>query len=87
MQPRTLCGAAGVAADEASAPAYEADEQSMGPAARATLQMLEWPRLCAHIARFASTTLGRQAVLELQVSTTLALTHIPVQATLVCQHW
>ncbi len=34
----------------------------------ATQAVLEWPRLCTHIARFASTTLGRQAALTLQVS-------------------
>lgn len=31
------------------------------------MAVLEWPRLCAHVARFASTTLGRQAVLHMQV--------------------
>jgi len=72
-QYRTRCGAAAVAAEEATTPAHEANEQGMGPAALATLRMLEWPRLCAHIARFTSTTLGRQAALELQVSTTFAL--------------
>ena len=37
-------------------------------AALATQKMLEWPRLCSHVAKFASTTLGRKAVLELKVS-------------------
>lgn len=38
------------------------DDDVMGPAFKATLAMLEWPRLCEHIAAFASTTIGRAAV-------------------------
>ncbi|MCF2972600.1 endonuclease MutS2 [Synechococcus sp. Nb3U1] len=30
-----------------------------------TLELLEWPRLCQHLATFAATTLGRRACLEL----------------------
>lgn len=44
-------------------PGYE------GPAAKATLKALEWGRLCEHIAQFASTYAGRQAVLSLKVNT------------------
>ena len=36
-------------------------------AQRACRRMLEWPRLCQHVAAFASTTLGRAAVSQLQV--------------------
>lgn len=43
------------------------DQPQQGSAAAATMAVLEWPRLCAHVARFASTTLGRQAVLHMQV--------------------
>lgn len=30
-----------------------------------TLELLEWPRLCQHLASFAATPLGRRACLEL----------------------
>lgn len=39
-----------------------AEDDHMGPAFRATLDMLEWPRLCEHVAAFASTSLGKAAV-------------------------
>ena len=35
-------------------------------------RMLEWPRLCQHVAAFASTTLGRAAVTQLQARCLLA---------------
>ena len=39
-----------------------AGDEAMGPAFRATLAMLEWPRLCAHVAAFAATAAGKAAV-------------------------
>ena len=44
-----------------------ADEHALGPAAKAPLRSLEWPRLCEHIAQFAATHAGRQAVLDTKV--------------------
>jgi hypothetical protein len=38
-----------------------------GPSELATLDMLEWSRLCSFVAGFASTSLGRQLLLEMQV--------------------
>ena len=35
-------------------------------AALATQRILEWPRVCSHVANFASTTLGRRDLLRLQ---------------------
>ncbi|CAL5224634.1 g7352 [Coccomyxa viridis] len=52
-------------------PEAETRQQS---AALAAQRILEWPRLCSHVAAFASTTLGRKAVLELQVPPTHAET-------------
>ncbi len=45
----------------ATAPAEEAES----PAVQATLATLGWPALCEFVAKFASTTLGRQAVQQL----------------------
>lgn len=64
---RMRCTASAAVAEEAPPQMHEPDSPGLGPAALATLRMLEWPRLCVHVARFASTTLGRQAALELQV--------------------
>lgn len=62
----TICQATGAAAAErpptASWEESIAEDEAMGPAFRATLAMLEWPRLCHHVAAFASTTIGRTAV-------------------------
>jgi len=35
-----------------------------------TLELLEWPRLCQHLATFASTALGKVAALHLRIPTT-----------------
>lgn len=48
------------------------DEQSFlsddpGPAFRDTLGMLEWKRLCEHLAKFSSTTIGKRLCLQLSV--------------------
>eukprot|EP00884_Botryococcus_braunii_P008293 jgi/Botrbrau1/17465/Bobra.0054s0052.1 len=40
---------------------------SLGPAARATLRMLEWERLCWQVAKFASTTSGREEAKNLRI--------------------
>ncbi|MCW6053034.1 endonuclease MutS2 [Lyngbya sp. CCAP 1446/10] len=39
-----------------------------------TLQLLEWPRLCQHLATFAATKLGVAAALDLQIPATQAQT-------------
>ena len=39
-----------------------AGDEAMGPAFRATLAMLEWPRLCKHVAAFAATSAGKAVV-------------------------
>ena len=44
-------------------------------AAAATQAVLEWPRLCRHVAQFASTTMGRQAVLSMQASLPSLMRH------------
>lgn len=33
-----------------------------------TLDLLEWPRLCSYIAKFASTSIGREELLKLKVT-------------------
>lgn len=57
------------AASPGSAPGAEVDTdpdytledwREMGPAFKATLRLLEWPRLCEHVADFASTTVGKR---------------------------
>ena len=50
-------------------------ETGQQSAALAAQRILEWPRLCSHVAAFASTTLGRKAVLELQVSAHWQIMH------------
>ena len=39
----------------------------MGSSEKATLAMLEWTRLCGFIADFASTSVGRKSILNLEV--------------------
>ncbi|GFR39680.1 hypothetical protein Agub_g152, partial [Astrephomene gubernaculifera] len=41
--------------------------EEIGPAFKATLDMLEWPKLCEHVARFASTHAGKRACRTLSV--------------------
>ena len=38
----------------------------MGESEKATLEMLEWSRLCTFVAGFASTSLGRKRLLDMQ---------------------
>lgn len=38
-----------------------------GPAFRDTLAMLEWHRLCEHLAKHSSTTIGKKLCLQLSV--------------------
>ena len=65
---QTICTAAKSARAEAppaASASWEdaiAEDDHMGPAFRATLAMLEWPRLCDHVAAFASTSSGKAAV-------------------------
>lgn len=40
----------------------------LGPAARATLRMLEWERLCWQVAKFAETTSGREGAKNLRIA-------------------
>ena len=44
----------------------------LGPAAQATLRMLDWRGLCEQLADFSSTHVGRRACLELAMPPTLA---------------
>lgn len=44
-----------------------ADYDPIGPAYRATMNMLEWHKLCEHVARFASTHAGKRACRALEV--------------------
>lgn len=46
------------------------DSDDLGPAFRATLRMLDWPRLCSHVAEFASTHVGKQRCMSLAVPCT-----------------
>lgn len=60
---------------QAQAPGEQDEEEEpedLGPAARATLRMLEWERLCSHVAKFASTTAGREAAKALRIGSTVA---------------
>lgn len=41
------------------------EEPALGSAYQSTLQVLEWSRLCRHLASFAQTTLGQRACLSL----------------------
>ncbi len=43
------------------------DSNTAGPAFRATLGLLEWPRLCEHVADFASTAVGKRLCKALPV--------------------
>eukprot|EP00891_Asterochloris_glomerata_P006948 jgi/Astpho2/6948/e_gw1.00107.204.1_t len=45
----------------------EPESSGLGPAARSTMQVLEWPLLCSYVARFASTTLGSRAASTLHL--------------------
>jgi hypothetical protein len=47
--------------DDSSSPLEGENSTALGPAFQATLQMLEWPRICAHLADFASTAAGKRA--------------------------
>jgi hypothetical protein len=58
--------AAGAAAPADAAP-WEADWEAMGPAFAATLDLLEWPAFCEHVASFASTAVGKRLCRELEV--------------------
>ena len=44
-----------------------AGQDKMGESEKATLEMLEWSRLCTFVAGFASTSLGRRRLLDMQV--------------------
>jgi hypothetical protein len=73
--------------DDSSSPQDGDTTTALGPAFQATLRMLEWPRICEHLAEFASTAAGKRACQRLLPPATtreseqeLALTrwvHIP----------
>ncbi len=60
----TQCATACAAAQAAVLAAADSEEH---PAVQTTLATLGWPALCEFVARFASTTLGRQAVQPLNL--------------------
>lgn len=52
--------------DDAATDFY-AVQDSPGPAFRDSLRMLEWQRLCQHLAKHSSTSLGKALCLQLSV--------------------
>jgi hypothetical protein len=46
---------------------WDWEQQDIGPAFKATLDLLEWPKLCSYIKEFANTAVGRRMVAELTV--------------------
>lgn len=62
-----------VAASAASSSAAAEEEEvvedwmEIGPAFKATLKLLEWPRLCEHVAEYANTTVGKRMVRNMLV--------------------
>jgi hypothetical protein len=79
-RPTTAAAVTAATSDTAAAEAEEDFEDmesygitnEMGPAARATLRLLEWPALCEHVAMFASTAVGQRAARALEVPATRA---------------
>lgn len=55
---------------ESSKQKFLGTSDHLQPAAFSTLQVLEWQRLCHHVASFASTTLGQRACATLYPATT-----------------
>jgi hypothetical protein len=66
---RLACAAGKAKAAEARADGGD-ELDAIGPAFRATLEMLEWPRICEHLADFASTQCGKRACLQLSIPRT-----------------
>ena len=58
------CATASAAAEAAVLATADSEEH---PAVQTTLATLGWPALCEFVAKFASTTLGRQAVQRLNL--------------------
>lgn len=65
VDPSTAAAEADEGAEDAVAYGPLSDEP--GPAFRDTLAMLEWGRLCAHLAKHSSTSLGKRLCLQLSV--------------------
>lgn len=66
--PSTAAAAAEADEDpEGAAVPYGPPSDGPGPAFRDTLAMLEWGRLCAHLAKHSSTSLGKRLCLQLSV--------------------
>jgi hypothetical protein len=61
--PQSLCA---TATSDAAAP-WEQDWNAMGPAFKATLDLLQWPAFCEHVADFASTSVGKRLCRQLEV--------------------
>ncbi|EFN53577.1 hypothetical protein CHLNCDRAFT_136763 [Chlorella variabilis] len=59
----------------------EGIEEQLGPAAQATLRMLDWGRLCGQVATFAQTTLGQRACASMLPPPTAAASERAVQET------
>jgi len=90
----SICKAAGKAAptvetvaelDEDTDQAEE-DWNTLGPAARSTLGLLEWPRLCEQVAEFASTAVGKRRAKALPVPLSLPETE-GLQSEARCVQW
>lgn len=67
LRPRAAVKAAATATDAEAAAPWEQDWDEMGPAFRTTLELLEWPALCEHVASFASTAVGKRLCRRLEV--------------------
>ncbi len=63
--PRPSVAAA--ATDDAELQPWEVDWNAMGPAFKATLDLIEWPLFCDHVASFASTAVGKRLCRRLEV--------------------
>lgn len=56
-------------------------DDDIGPAFRATLEMLEWPRICEHLAEFSSTQCGKRACLSLPIPPTQQASELLLEET------
>lgn len=73
--PRRVQTAAGSWSRQAAGTSGSEEEgETIGPAFAATLKMLEWQRLCEHMADFASTFAGRRQCLALPIPPTIVET-------------
>ena len=61
----------------------EVSETDLGRSELYTLGLLEWPKLCHYLAKFASTSRGRQELLDLKVQPVLSAT-TPLESAFLC---